>query len=281
MPDAIPSAELETAVGFASAQVVLKPRKALPFFARHPWVFDSAIADVIGSPRNGDVVDLLSEKQRFIARGIFNSNSRLRVRLFTWDHSQPLVDEFWRQKIVAAIELRKDLGLLETNRACRLVFSEADGISGLVVDRYADFLVVQINSLAMAVRQTELINMLAEVVRPRGILVRGEKGISREEGIEIPSALAWGESPPGPIFIQENGLQLGIDLTTGQKTGFYLDQAENRLAAARYLASGECSTCFATRAGSGWPPQSLAKRKMSWELIQASGRSLWPAPIPS
>lgn len=227
--------ELDAASGFPTGQAILKPRKAQPFFNRHPWVFDSAIAELIGEPEDGAVIDLLSEKQRFIARGIFNRQSRLRVRLYCWDPAVPLDAAFWQARLSAAIATRRAIGYLAPGRACRLVFSEADGISGIVVDQYGDYLVIQINSRAMAVRRDELMGQLAELLHPRGILIRSEKGIAREEGIEVAQGLAWGTAPEGPIFIEEHGLQYGIDLLTGQKTGCYLDQVENRAAAARYL----------------------------------------------
>src|SRR5262249_8123248 len=109
----------ETAAGFAAAQVLLKPRKAQPFFGRHPWVLDTAIAKLEGAPADGDVVDLISEKGHFIARGLFNSNSRLRVRLYTWDAGEALDEAFFRRRLEAAVALRRDLGYSTPNGATR------------------------------------------------------------------------------------------------------------------------------------------------------------------
>ncbi|MEX0676758.1 MAG: class I SAM-dependent rRNA methyltransferase [Pirellulales bacterium] len=225
----------EIADGFAVGQAVLKPRRARPFYARHPWVLDSAVARVEGTPADGDIVDLLSDAGKFIARGIFNSKSRIRVRLYTWDARQPLDRPFWTGRLQTALALRTALGLDAPQGAARLVFSEADQLSGLVVDRYAQWLSIQVTGYGMARRLDEMVAILRELVHPRGIFIRTEKGVGSAEGIELRDGLYWGEAPRGPAFIEENELRFGVDLAEGQKTGFYLDQRDNRRAAARYM----------------------------------------------
>jgi len=215
--------------------VVLKPRKARPFYGRHPWVLDSAIDDVEGTPADGEVVDLLSDKRKFVARGIYNGRSRIRVRLYTWNTSEQLDDAFWRQRIESAVRFRAELGLNDPQGAARLVFSEGDGLSGLVVDRYADYLCVQVTAAAMAARLEPILATLIELTQPRGVFLRTERGISKAEGLEIRDGLHWGQPPAEPVVIVENGLRFQLDLAEGQKTGFYLDQRENRQAAARYV----------------------------------------------
>ena len=117
MPDAFsPTVIRETAPGFATAQVILKPKKARPFYGRHPWVLDSAIARVEGTASDGDVVDLLTDAGKFVARGIFNSRSRIRVRLYTWENAEGLDGSFWKHRLQTAIELRKQLGLGDSDR---------------------------------------------------------------------------------------------------------------------------------------------------------------------
>ena len=115
------------------------------------------------------------------------------------------------------------------------MFSEADGLSGLVVDRYGQWLSIQVTALGMARRLDELVDTLIELVKPRGIFIRTEKGVAAAEGIELRDGLYRGEAPAGPVFIVENELRYGVDLAEGQKTGFYLDQRDNRRAAAGYL----------------------------------------------
>jgi 23S rRNA (cytosine1962-C5)-methyltransferase len=233
-----PIAEISSpdlAPGLAVARVHLKPRKARPFYGRHPWVLDTAVGHIEGSPTDGDVVDLIAENGKFVARGIYNSQSRIRVRLMTWNPVEAVNDALLRHRLEAAIALRKSIGLDKPDGAARLVFSEADGLSGLIVDRYAQWLSIQVNAIGMAKRLPSLISMLVELVHPRGIVVRTEKGVPQSEGIELRDGLVWGAMPDGPVFIEENELRYGIDLAEGQKTGYYLDQRDNRRAAAQYL----------------------------------------------
>ena len=225
----------ESAPGLAAARVILKPRKARPFYGRHPWVLDSAVAQVEGSPADGDVVDLVAENGKFVARGFYNSQSRIRVRLVTWNPVEAINEDLLRRRLETAVAFRKSLGLDQPDGAARLVFSEADGLSGLIVDRYSQWLSIQVNSLAMAKRLPTLIPMLVELTRARGIVVRTEKGVPQSEGIELRDGLIWGELPDGPVFIEENDLRWGIDLSEGQKTGYYLDQRDNRRVAASYM----------------------------------------------
>jgi 23S rRNA (cytosine1962-C5)-methyltransferase len=221
--------------GLPAATAILKPRRARPFFGRHPWVLESAIDRVEGGPADGDVVDLLTHDGTFVARGLWNSQSRLRLRLYAFDAAVALDVPLWRHRLESAVALRKSLGLTEPTGACRLVNSEGDDLSGLIVDRYGDYLAVQVTALAMQPRLETICDALESLVSPRGILLRGaERGLSKLEGLHLPDRLLRGVAPDGPVFVEEHGLRFGVDLAEGQKTGFYLDQRDNRQAAARY-----------------------------------------------
>ena len=220
-------------------KVILKPRRAQPFFARHPWVFSGAIARVEGEPAAGSEVALFSEHGEFVARGLFNPHSNIQVRLYSWDALVPLDEAFWSERLDEAIRLRRDvLKLADSGSACRLVFSEADGLSGLIVDRYGDWLSVQLTSLALASRRELLTRLVNEKLSPAGVWLRTERGIRAAEGLEIADGLLCGAEPPRPLFIEEHGLRYAVDIVEGQKTGFFLDQRENRREAARYLKAG-------------------------------------------
>jgi 23S rRNA (cytosine1962-C5)-methyltransferase len=215
--------------------VILKPRRARPFFGRHPWVLDSAIDRVDGEANAGDVVNLVTHDGTFVARGLYNPRSRIRVRLFVFDSATPLDDGLFAKRLEAAVELRTSLGLLDPAGACRLVNSEGDDLSGLIVDRYGEYLAVQVTALAILPRLEMICDTLGKLVPARGMLLRGaERGLAKLEGLELADRVIRGSAPEGPVFIQEHGLTFGIDLTEGQKTGYYLDQRENRQAAARY-----------------------------------------------
>ncbi len=220
-------------------KVILKARRAQPFFARHPWVFPSAIARTEGAPAPGAEVALVTENGEFVARGLFNSQSKIQVRLYGWDAQQPLDEAFWSGRLDDTIRLRRDvLKMCGPGSACRLVFSEADGLSGLVVDRYGDWLSVQLTSLALASRRDLLVRLLNEKLSPAGIWLRTERGIREAEGLEISDGLLCGSEPPRPLRIEEHGLRYAVDIVQGQKTGFFLDQRDNRREAAKYVRAG-------------------------------------------
>jgi len=238
-------------------QVVLKSKKARTFSSHHPWVLEKAVDRVEGSASDGDEVELVTHRGKFVARGIFNSRSRIRVRLYTWNRGEALDETFWRRRLEAAIALRRHLGYDDPQGAARLVFSEGDGLSGLVVDRYGDYLAVQVTSLGMEARLPLMARLLVEQVKPRGIVVRTERGMTQAEGLGLRDGPCWGQAPDGPVVILENGLRWQVDLLEGQKTGFYLDQRENRRAAAAHLRGRRvldmfCYTGGFSLAASAW-----------------------------
>ena len=217
------------------ASVTLKPRRARPFFGRHPWVFEGAIAKTDHGLEPGQLVRVVSHEKKFIAYGLYNANSNIRVRLYSWDANRPIDESLVVERIERAVQFRhQNLGLQDRRGACRLVFSESDGLSGLVVDRYADVAVVQLTSLAMARFESAIVASLERILGPRGICRRTERGVAELEGLETQDAVLLGEVPDQPIEIAENGLRFLVDPRKGQKTGTYLDQRENRLALCRY-----------------------------------------------
>lgn len=268
----------------SSPRVMLKPRKARPFFGRHPWVLDSAIERVEGAPADGDVAELFSDRGQWIARGVYNSQSRIRLRLYTWKQDEPLDGAFWRRRIEAAISMRGELFTPAMRKALRLIYSESDGLSGLIVDRYGDYLVLQVAALAIASRIDTVIEALVDLLQPRGVVLRRDREIARLEGlVALPGEeVGWGAAPDGPVFIEEHGLRYGVDLAAGQKTGFYFDQRENRGAAAAYFRnrrvldlfcySGGFALCAARLGGASEvlaidsSPQAIALAKANAEL---------------
>lgn len=231
------------------AIVTLKPRKARPFYGRHPWVLESAIDRVEGDPADGDEVDLLADTGQWIARGLYNSHSRIRVRLYSWLAGESLDEPFWRSRLLRALQLRSTLQLDDKEGAARLVNSEADGLSGLTIDRYGDHLVLQVTSLAIATRVDLLARLALETSKARGAIAKTEKGVARLEGLTLDETATWGEPVDGPAFIQEHGVRYGVDLAAGQKTGFYLDQRDNRRAAAGYLRNRRVLDMFCYSGG--------------------------------
>ena len=234
-----------------SVRVLLRARRARPFFGRHPWVFAGAIDSVQGEPADGDIVDLHSHAGNFIARGIYNSKSKIRVRLYSWSEAPPLDQAFFRARLEEAIRLRTMLGLNRPEQACRLVFSEADGLSGLTVDRYDRWLVAQFTSLGLGIRRDMFADLLDDLLQPEGIYLRTERGIGKLEGLELEDGLLGGQVPAEPVVIEEDGLRFLVHLREGQKTGFYLDQRENRQAVAALAAGRTVLDAFCYTGGFG------------------------------
>lgn len=223
---------------FSLPIVTLKPKRALPFFSQHPWMYANAIKTISETPDVGDAVLVQTHDGKFVGYGLYNPHSKIRVRMYSWSRAEELDDEFWGKRIIAAAKLRERLFQGSSSaQACRLIFSEADRLSGLIVDRFADWLVLQWTSAALATRQKVILEAIQELFQPKGIWLRTEKGIRELEGLELEDGLLAGEKPPRPLFVEENSLQFGVDLIEGQKTGFYFDQRDNRQVAASYAAN--------------------------------------------
>ena len=235
-----------------NARIILRAKRARPFFGMHPWVYAGAIDVVEGEPNDGDVVDLVSHAGNFVARGLYNSRSKIRVRLYTWSEEVALDADFFRRRLESAIHLRRDiLRLAGPRQACRLVFSEADGMSGLSVDQYDRWLVVQFTSLALAKQRDVLADLLMQLLQPEGIFLRTERGIGQLEGLELQDGPLHGHVPAAPIVIEEDGLRMQVQLTQGQKTGYYLDQRDNRQAVARLAIGRRMLDAFCYTGGFG------------------------------
>jgi 23S rRNA (cytosine1962-C5)-methyltransferase len=243
--------DITTAPPTLPARIILSPRRAKPFYARHPWVYAGAIERVEGNPADGDVVDLHSHGDHFIARGLYNSQSKIRVRLYTWQPNVALDAHFLRERIAAALRWRDMLAWNKPGGACRLIFSEGDGLSGLTVDRYDRWLVVQFTALGLAQRRVMLASLLAERLQPEGIYLRTERGIGELEGIELQDGPLHGAPLQGPIVVDEEGVAFLVNIAEGQKTGFYLDQRENRGAVARLARGRHMLDAFCYTGGFG------------------------------
>ncbi len=236
-----------------SGQVFLKPKRAQPFYARHPWVFAGAVERVEGNPADGAVVDVRSHVGNFVARGLINNQSKIQVRLYSWDEKVELDREFFKARLQRALRLRHDI--LKMNHgpdaSYRIVFSEADTLSGMVVDRYGGWLTVQFTSLAMAVRRDMFGELLTELLGCQGVYLRTEKGIGKLEGVTLQDGLLCGEAPPPEVIVHENGLKFAINLSEGQKTGYYLDQRDNRAAVAKLCGGKRVLDAFSYSGGFG------------------------------
>ncbi len=253
-----PSAASETAPVLTA---VLRNRRAQPFFGRHPWVFAGAlecVRDESGNAINedevepGTIVKLVTAEGRFVASGLHNRQSRIRIRLYSWQPDERLDAEFWSRRIAEAINGRRALfDLSSPLTGCRLVFSESDQLSGLTVDFYGGYLLAQFTSLALYNHREAIVSALQSHTSPHGIWLRTEKGMREAEGLEVADGLLCGQEPPRPLFIEEHGVQYGVDVQQGQKTGCFLDQRDNRLAASRFTRDARVLDAFCFSGGFG------------------------------
>jgi 23S rRNA (cytosine1962-C5)-methyltransferase len=215
------------------SDVIIRAGKEKAIQRHHPWVFSGAVARVEGSPSDGDLVVVRSTSGEFLARGYWNHRSAIRVRLLTWGESEAIDEAFWRSRLARAVGARHVENRINrhgTANAYRLVNAENDGLPGLVVDRYGDWLVMQALTAGIAARKEMLAGLLADIVNPAGIYERSDVDVRVKEGLPPETGLLKGKEPPDLIEIDENGRRFLVDVRHGHKTGFYLDQRDNRAA---------------------------------------------------
>jgi len=229
--------------------VILKKGKEKAALQRHPWIFSGAIDKVKGAPENGEIVKVFAADKSFLAYGYYNSQSRVAVRLLEWEEETTVDKEWYQQKLRNAIASRAHVLNNEDTNTCRLVFSEADYLPGLIVDKYADFLSLQILSAGIENVKADIIDILRAELNPSGIFDKSDANARTHENLEVSQGLLWGETPPEFIEVKENGMRYHINIADGQKSGFYCDQRDNREILAAYTKDKEVLDCFCYSGG--------------------------------
>ena len=227
-----------------SETVVLKPGRDKPVIQRHPWVFSGAIDRIPSAAADGDIVDIVAADQRWLARGYLNRASQIQVRLLTWRPDETIDDDFWQRRLAAAVTRRQPLLASGATDACRLVHGENDYLPGLIVDRYAGCLVLEAGTLAIDRRKHQLAEWLLELTGASVVIERSDTAARRLEGMHAAEGVLAGTPPTCPLAITEAGLHFWVDPIAGQKTGFYLDQRDNRARVAAYCAGGRVLNGF-------------------------------------
>ncbi|MEP7290773.1 MAG: class I SAM-dependent rRNA methyltransferase [Chloroflexota bacterium] len=207
--------------------IVIKQDRDKPIRNQHPWIFSGAIESVRGNPTPGEIVSVLSHKGDFLARGYWNEKSQIQVRILTWQ-DEAIDEDWWRRMLKRAIDARGN------DDSCRLINAENDYLPGLIVDRYADWLVLQALTLHIDQQKGLIARLLRDIFAERGetltgIYERSDVEVRRKEGLQEEKNLLWGEHAPDEVTIQEGAARFLVDIQRGHKTGFYLDQQPNRL----------------------------------------------------
>jgi len=227
-------------------RVFLKERRSKPIFSHHPWIFSGAIEKKEEVKEDGEIVEVFDARRTFIGRGYWNSHSQIQVRMLTWNEDEKIGETFFVKKIQNARYLREEiLKLPEKTNAYRVVYSESDGLPGLIVDRYDTYLVVQFLTVGIFAWKERLLDILEESFHPEGIYGRSDSSTSTLEDLPETTGCLRGIEPPSECEIREYGLTFLADLKKGQKTGFFLDQRENRKALAPYTEGKRVLDCFA------------------------------------
>lgn len=223
-----------------------------PIRGRHPWVFSGAIVSIPEGLSAGEPVELVDQHGAFLAAGYFNSYSQIAVRLWSFEPVETIDRNFFIQKIKSALALRESLVAAPDTDSYRLVHGENDGVPGLIVDRYGAYLVVQLHNPGIARWKNEIVAALVAVVAPQGVYERSDVGgrtkhdRANEDGEH--TGLLFG-NVPDRIEIVERGIRYVVDVKTGQKTGFFLDQRDKRFALRKYVEDKRVLNCFSYTGG--------------------------------
>lgn len=212
----------------------LNPGREKSLLRRHVWILSGAVADYPGEAVPGETVEVFDAGNNFLARAAYSPDSQLVARVWTFDRDEQIDEAFFARRIKAAVEYRHFLKLDDPKGGCRLINSEADGLPGLVVDRYAGVLVIQITSAGVEFHRDVIVKLLAEITGAASIYERSDVSVRAKEGLAERSGLLYGAQPPNPVIIEENGARFAVDVRHGQKSGFYFDQRCARAAVAAY-----------------------------------------------
>lgn len=228
--------------------IILKRGKEKAVLQRHPWVFSGALQQINGKPNNGQLVSVYSFDKEFLAYGHFNQQSRVAIRLLEWDESQIPNEGWWRKRIQTAVANRNAI-INQISNTCRLIYSESDYLPGLIVDKYADYLSVQILTTGIERNKTIIIDELQKLTGVKGIYDKSDFTARAHDGLDASDGVMWGVNPPEYVEVLENDVKYHINIAEGQKSGFYCDQRNNRKIVSDYTKGKKVLDCFSYSGG--------------------------------
>ncbi len=229
-------------------KIILNKGKDKAAWQLHPWVFSGAINKKEGKIQNGDIVSVYNCDDEFIAYGVYNNTSRVAVRLLEWNPANKIDENWWRVRVQKAVQNRRHL-LTENNDSVRLIFAEADFLPGLIADKYAEFISIQVHAAGVENVKNIVVDELVKLLSPKGIYERSDLKSREHEGLADTNGLLWGETPPEFVDMVENGIHYKVNIIDGQKSGFYCDQRENRYLTAQYAKGKRMLDCFCYSGG--------------------------------
>jgi len=229
--------------------LMLKKGREKAVLRHHPWIFSGAVQSLSGEPGSGETVAVRDSGGNFLAWAAYSRKSQIRARIWSWDEDQSIDPAFFEDRIRTAINLRETLIDPQSTSAYRLIHAESDRLPGLIVDRYNDILVLQILSAGIERWRDEITQILIKLINPNGIYERSDVAVRGLEGLEERVGELYGKIPQRPILINENGIRFKVDILGGQKTGFYLDQRDNRQFCREIAQGKSVLNCFSYTGG--------------------------------
>ncbi len=229
--------------------ITLKKGREDSLIRRHPWIFSGAIANIDGVVQNGETVAIRSIDGAKYGVGAFSSHSQIAVRVWSFNSAEDLSHSFLQERLIRAIQQRTEHQIRTGSNCGRMVYAESDGLPGLIVDRYGNFLVCQFLSAGAEYWKTNLVSILKELLPCIGIYERSDAKSRVKEGLPIRNGVLWGQTPPDHIEVTLYGDSYFVDIKGGHKTGFYLDQQENRMRVRKYMDGAQVLDCFTYTGG--------------------------------
>lgn len=230
-------------------KAIIKTGREKSILKKHPWVYSGAIQEVEGHPEGGEIVDLVDRNGEFLARGAYSPQSKIRVRIWTWNPEQAIDHHFIHEVLETSIVNRKNLPTLSCTNAYRLVNAESDRFPGLIVDQYDNILVMQCLSYGVEVWRDVIADSLITLTNSTGIYERSDADVRVLEGLQKRNEVIRGVVPDSEIIIEENSLKYLVDVKAGQKTGFFLDQRQNRQVIRQLVKDKDVLDCFCYTGG--------------------------------
>lgn len=230
------------------SEIILKPGREKSLRRCHPWVFSGAVDQVKGNPEVGGIVKVISSDGQFLGMGSYNPHSSIRIRMWTFNEEE-INSKFIYERLRIAIYLRNEILKISSKTCYRLVNAESDGVPGLIVDRYEKYLVAQFLTAGIEVWKDVVVRHLQDLTGINNIYERSDVNVREIEGLSQQKGVLAGSVPPKTMTIEENGLAFNVDIVGGQKTGFYLDQRENRKIIRKYVHEKNVLNCFSYTGG--------------------------------